>query len=242
MQFKHPELLYALFLLLIPIFIHLFQLRRFQKIQFTNVAFLKKVTLQTRKSSQIKKCLTLLTRLLIIACAVLAFAQPYFSNSDSFNTKSETVIYLDNSFSMQAKGNNGTLLNRAVQDIIEYLPEDERVTIFTNNESFNKTTIKAIKNDLIQLQYSPNQLSYDAAILKGKKAFSKDKSSLKNLILVSDFQQKEKAFTIIKDSSTLVNLVQLKPVNLNNATVDSTFISNTVRVLPLHTIWCDKPC
>ncbi|NNK28782.1 MAG: hypothetical protein HKP06_11155, partial [Flavobacteriaceae bacterium] len=38
MQFKHPELLYALLLLLIPIIIHLFQLRRFKETPFTNVA------------------------------------------------------------------------------------------------------------------------------------------------------------------------------------------------------------
>ena len=55
MQFKHPELLYALFLLIVPILIHLFQLRRFQKVKFTNVKFLKAVKLQTRKRSQIKK-------------------------------------------------------------------------------------------------------------------------------------------------------------------------------------------
>ena len=127
MQFKHPELLYALLLLIIPIIIHLFQLRRFQKVEFTNVQFLKDIVTQTRKSSQLKKWLTLLTRMLLLACIVFAFAQPYFSNSDSFNTKSETVIFLDNSFSMQAKGSNGTLLNKAIQDIIESI---DRTRIF----------------------------------------------------------------------------------------------------------------
>ena len=34
MQFKHPEFLYALFALLIPIIVHLFQLRKFQKEAF----------------------------------------------------------------------------------------------------------------------------------------------------------------------------------------------------------------
>ncbi|MCH7524070.1 MAG: BatA domain-containing protein, partial [Bacteroidetes bacterium] len=43
MQFKYPELLYALLLLLIPIIVHLFQLRKFQKVAFTNVQFLKQV-------------------------------------------------------------------------------------------------------------------------------------------------------------------------------------------------------
>ena len=86
MQFKHPELLYALFALLIPIIVHLFQLRKFQKEAFTNVAFLKEVTLQTRNSSVIKKWLTLLTRLLILAALILAFAQPYTSKKNSLNT------------------------------------------------------------------------------------------------------------------------------------------------------------
>ena len=117
MQFKNPELLYALFLLVIPILIHLFQLRRFQKVEFTNVKFLKSVKLQTRKSSQLKKWITLLTRMLLLACVIIAFAQPFIPNTEDFNEVQETVIYLDNSFSMQAKGSNGTLLNEAIQDI-----------------------------------------------------------------------------------------------------------------------------
>jgi hypothetical protein len=226
MQFKHPELLYALLLLVIPIIIHLFQLRRFQKVEFTNVEFLKNITLETRKSSRLKKWLTLLTRLLLLACVIIAFAQPYIADSNSFNTKSETVIYLDNSFSMQAKSSNGTLLNKAVQDIIENMNENDPITLFTNDNTFINTTTKAIKNDLIQLKHSPNQLSYKATILKGKKAFSKDKNSVKNLILISDFQQKKESFTTEKDSSVNLKLVQLKPENLNNVAIDTVYVSN----------------
>jgi hypothetical protein len=226
MQFKHPELLYALLLLVIPVIVHLFQLRRFQKVAFTNVQFLKNITLQTRKSSKIKKWLTLLTRLLLLACIIIAFAQPYIADSNSFNTKSETVIYLDNSFSMQAKSNNGTLLNKAVQDIIENMDDSEQITLFTNDNSFIHTTTKAIKNDLIQLKHSPNQLSYEAVILKGKKAFSKDGSSIKNLVLISDFQQKKEAFPNETDSLVNLKLVQLKPENHNNVAIDSVYISN----------------
>jgi len=98
MQFKNPELLYALLLLLIPIIVHLFQLRKFKKEAFTNVAFLKKVQLQTRKSSQIKKWLILLTRMGILAAVILAFAQPYTSKTNTINVERETVIFLDNSF------------------------------------------------------------------------------------------------------------------------------------------------
>ncbi|RAJ12025.1 vWA domain-containing protein [Olleya aquimaris] len=225
MQFKNPELLYALFLLLIPIIVHLFQLRKFQKEYFTNVAFLKKVQLQTRKSSTIKKWLTLLTRLLLLAAIIIAFAQPYISKSETFNTEKETVIYLDNSFSMQAKGDKGELLKRAIQDLINNIPDTEKLSLITNTESYRNTTIKAIKNELLQLNYSSNQLTYDAALLKAKKAFSSDSNTIKNLIYISDFQQNTDDFNIKKDSSITLNLVKLTPVNKSNTSIDSLYIS-----------------
>ena len=225
MQFKNPELLYALLLLLIPIIVHLFQLRRFQKVDFTNVAFLKSVTIQTRKSSQLKKWLTLITRLLLLTAVIISFAQPYFSKDDSFKLDSETVIYLDNSFSMQAKGNQGELLKRAVQDILESNYNDEKVTFFTNNSTLKNSSSKTIQNDLLQLAYSSNQLDYNAAILKGKALFSKDNSTRKNLILISDFQQLQQGIEIQSDSSINTNLIQLRPVNTNNVSIDSLYIS-----------------
>ena len=226
MQFKHPELLYALFLLVIPIIVHLFQLRKFQKEMFTNVAFLKEVTLQTRKSSQLKKWLTLLTRLLLLVAIIIAFAQPYTSKKNSFIAKTETVIYLDNSFSMQAKGNRGELLNRAIQDLISQVNEDENVSLITNNQTFKNTTIKAIKNELLKLEYSSQQLNYDAVLLKAKKIFSNTADSHKNLIFISDFQQNENLFNPKADSLIKINAVALKPVNANNVSIDSIYISN----------------
>lgn len=227
MQFKHPELLYALFLLIVPILIHLFQLRRFQKVQFTNVKFLKAVKLQTRKSSQLKKWLTLLTRMLLLACAIIAFAQPFIPNTEDFNEAQETVVYLDNSYSMQATGKNGSLLNEAIQDMINNFPEDEKISLFTNTQTFRNTSLKALKNDLIQLEHSPTQLNYDALFIKGKELFSKDKSSSKNLILISDFQQKNNPITFETDSTITLKLVQPKSTLVSNVSIDSVYISNS---------------
>jgi hypothetical protein len=75
------------------------------------------------------------------------------------------------------------------------------------------------------LEYSSNQLDYNAAILKGKGLFSKDNNTQKNLLLISDFQQLDKPFDIQIDSSISINLVQLKPVNTNNVGIDSLYIS-----------------
>ena len=156
MQFKHPELLYALLLLLIPIIIHLFQLRRFQKVDFTNVAFLKKVTIQTRKSSQLKKWLTLLLRLLALACIILAFAQPFAASKTALNTEKETVLYVDNSHSMQAKGPNGPLLQRALQQLYDNVSGTEKISWFSNTETNKNVSRTDFKNEVLSIDYTTN--------------------------------------------------------------------------------------
>lgn len=155
MQFKYPELLWALFLLLIPIIIHLFQLRRFKKTPFTNVKLLQKVVAESRKSSTLKRWLLLISRLLVVLGLVLAFAQPFFANTSALLEK-ETVIYLDNSYSMQAKRNEETLLESAVQELIEAIPEESVFSLFTNDDVFKEVTLKEIKNELLELDYSPS--------------------------------------------------------------------------------------
>jgi len=160
MQFKHPELLYALLLLIIPILVHLFQLRKFKEQAFTNVKFLKRVKLQTRKSSQLKKWLILLSRLCALAAIILAFAQPFIPSTSAALKEKETIIYLDNSFSMQQKNTQGELLKQSVQEVLKNIPEQQSFTLFTNDKTYRNTNLSAVKNDLLQLKYSNKNLSF----------------------------------------------------------------------------------
>ena len=164
MQFKHPEILYFLFLLVIPILVHLFQFRRFKKEFFTNVKLLKEIQIQTRKSKSIKKWLLLATRLLLLAALIIAFAQPFFTAKDAVNKENELVILLDNSFSMQAKGAKGELLKRSVQELLESFPENQTFSLLTNSEVFWDTDIKSIQKELQQLDYAPTSFELDALL------------------------------------------------------------------------------
>lgn len=224
MQFKHPELLYALFALIIPILVHLFQLRRFQKRLFSNVQFLKSVTIQTRKSSQIKKWLILATRLCVLACIIIAFAQPFLSKNVTTNQQTKTAIYLDNSFSMQLQGAKGPLLQRAVQELLENIPENEIFSIFTNTKTFAEVTKKDIQTELLQIPYVSNQISYETAYLKAKKLIGNTKDSKGRIVMISDFQQKDNNFNIPEDTNTVTNLVQLHPATTQNISIDSLYL------------------
>ena len=224
MQFKHPELLYALFLLLIPIFIHLFQLRKFQKVAFTNVSFLKKVTIETRKSSQLKKWITLVTRMLIFICLIIAFAQPFAASKSALTQNKETVIYIDNSFSMQLKGPEGALLKRALQQLYSQSIRSKNLSWMTNDFYIKNTSHQDFKNDILSVNYSQKQLTPREVLLKSNQLFSKNNpSSEKRLIFISDFQTKETFPEIPKN--LIIDAVQLKQTETSNISIDTAYIS-----------------
>lgn len=225
MQFKHPEVLYFLFLLVIPILVHLFQLRRFKKEYFTNVQFLKELSIQTRKSSIIKKWLLLLTRLFLLLFLIFAFAQPFFSAKDSTKNSNEMYIILDNSYSMQAKGKKGELLKRTIQDLLEYTPEAQKFSLITNADNYWNTDIKSIQKELQNLNYSASPFRLDNLIAKvnaRKSAFNKD------IIVITDAVGLEEKQTKSFRKEDTIYFIIPKAEQKNNIAIDSVFIQQNL--------------
>lgn len=224
MQFKHPEILFALLLLIIPIIIHLFQLQRFTKVPFTNVHFLKRIELQTRKSSQLKKWLILLTRLLAFTAIIFAFSQPYFSDFEE-NQEHNTIIYLDNSLSMQIKGKRGELLKVAIQEIINNIQQNTTYSFITNDHVFKNIDSKQLKNELIKTEYSSIKLNLNTVLLKIEQINLNKINASNNIILISDFQVINKIniqdVTNVNSPIYCVNLTSNKNFNIS---IDSVFI------------------
>ena len=227
MQFKHPEILWALFLLIIPILIHLFQLRRFTKTPFTNVAMLQKVVSESRKSNTLKKWLLLITRLMLLAAIIIAFAQPFTSANTALQEK-ETVVYLDDSFSMQAKNNGISLLEKAVQDFIKNIGSDTEFSLFTNEKTFGNVRITDVQNSLLSLPFSLKQLNLNEIGLKAGSLFSKNKGSIKNLIVISDFQERISAGNSKLDSILQVYFVPIQARELQNVSIDSVYVDGSL--------------
>lgn len=225
MHFKHPEILYFLFLLIVPILVHLFQLRRFKKEYFTNVRFLKALSIQTRKSSKIKKWLLLACRLLVLIFIILAFAQPFFESKDSKNASNELYIILDNSFSMQAKGKKGELLKRAVQELLEETPEKMNFSLLTNSENYWNTDIKSIRSALQNLKYSATPFQVDPVMAKlkaHKSAFKKE------IIVITDAVGLDYKQLRNSDATDSPIFIIPKAEQKNNVAIDSVFIHKTL--------------
>jgi len=167
MQFKHPEILYFLGFILIPILVHLFQLQKFKKTPFTNVAFLQKIILQTRKSSTLKKWIILASRILLFTAIIIAFSQPYFSSKKA-EEKQHTFIYLDNSLSLISKGEKGLLLQNSIKEIIENTSEKETYSLLTNSDFYEKINSIELKKVLLKLQTNASSRGLEEVLLKIK--------------------------------------------------------------------------
>ena len=225
MQFKHPEILYFLFVLVIPILVHLFQLRRFKKEYFTNVQFLKELSIQTRKSSKIKKWLLLITRLLLLTLLIIAFAQPFFKAKDSKNISNEMYIVLDNSYSMQAKGNKGELLKRAIQELLENTPENQTFSLITNTESYWNTDIKSIQKEVQNISYSALPFQLESAMAKIK---SRKSANNKDVIIITDaIGLKPKQLKSI-DKNFNTYFINPEAEQKNNISIDSVYMNQTL--------------
>jgi len=224
MHFKNPEILFALFTLLIPILIHLFQLQRFVKVPFTNVKFLKEIELQTRKSSKLKKLLILLSRMATLAALIIAFAQPYFSKSDT-SKKWETIFYIDNSLSMSAKGAQGELLKRVSQEIIENLPSKGSFSLLTNDQFITDLDQNDLKETLLQIDYAAQNSDVNSLILKTEQYFKRSSEINYKFLWISDFQKssENELPPVFKDLP--LDIVVLKPVLNKNLSIDSVFVS-----------------
>jgi hypothetical protein len=225
MHFKYPAIFYFLFILIVPILIHLFNLKKFKKIEFTNVQFLKKISIETRKSSQVKKLLILATRLLCFTALIFTFSQPYLGNKKIEDNR-HYYIYLDNSESLNTNGNNGNLLKTATHDIIENSPENERYSLLTNDDLRINISKKELKKDLRNIQISNNITSFEDKINAIERELKNKSNDLYKILLISDFQYFKKE---INNEFTNVtrpfSVVKLTSNVKNNISVDSVYIS-----------------
>jgi hypothetical protein len=106
MQLVYPGFLWGLVAVGIPIAIHLLQLRRPQRVLFTNTGFIREVELTTLRRRRVQELLVLLARVLAIVALVTLFCQPFIPANKQVvsGNEGQVTVLVDNSGSMQAAG------------------------------------------------------------------------------------------------------------------------------------------
>lgn len=239
MQFIFPTFLWALLALAIPIIIHLFHFRRFKKIYFPNVRFLKEVKEETSARSRLKNLLVLLMRLLAVTFLALAFAQPFLPKDTEIKQGKKAVsVYIDNSFSMEALSEDVPLLERAKQrarEIIQVYGAEDRFQILTNDFEGRHQRLVGKEEALSfidDINISPSVNTLDKVLVRQTQVV--DVENIDNPIIyqISDFQKNitEGLFSW-QDTSAQINLIPLQAVQEKNISIDSTWFAAPVQVV-----------
>ena len=137
-------------------------------------------------------------------------------------------MYLDDSFSMQAKNNGISLLEKAVQDFIKNIGADTEFSLFTNEKTFSNVRVSDIQNSLLSLTFSHKQLNLNEIGLKANTLFSQNQGTIKNLIVISDFQERISVANPELDSRLQVHFVPLQAQELQNISIDSVFVDDAL--------------
>ena len=232
MSYQNPQILYFLFALAIPIFIHLFNLRKHKVVYFSNIRFLKEIQSEKKKRSILKQILILLSRLLAITSLILAFSNPFIPSDTEKSNTNNTFIYVDNSFSMDNVSERGKLLDVAKEDaikILESTPTNNNIWILTNQFSSTENISKNKKQakDYILSIATSSEVRSKKDIIEKQKSISNEVSSL---YIISDFQKSSTEKEHLKqiDSNSNIVLIPNKQQLQNNISIDSCYLSSPI--------------
>ena len=237
MSFAYPTFLWALAAIALPIIIHLFYFRRFKKVYFTNVNFLKEVKEERSTRNRLKHLLVLLSRILTVAFLVLAFAQPFLpqkENVEQAKGEQSVSIYLDNSFSMGLRSSAVSLFDKAKQkarEIANAFPADTRFQLLTNDfegrhqRLLNKEQFMAY---LEETNISPQVRSLNEVLERQRQALAFSNAERKNLFMVSDFQRN--GVDMENDTSFSIYMVPLQSAERRNLYIDSVWFDSPMRL------------
>lgn len=240
MYFLNPWFLLGLLAVSIPVIIHLFNFRRFKKIYFSNVRFVKSIKEETQKQSKLRHLIIMFLRIFAIACLVIAFAQPFLKKSDT-NANAGKVnyvsIYLDNSFSMQAEGKRGILLDEAkikAAEIVNAYSNSDYFRLLTND--FEAKHLRYVTKDELldfvkEINLSPVTRNLSDVFTRLKEKNNPNGSGQYSSYIISDFQKNTADISHVSADSLSQNYLIPVASNPNtNLYIDSCWFDSPVHL------------
>ncbi len=135
MAFLNPAVLIALAAASIPLLLHLLNLRKLRKVEFSSLRFLKELQKTRIRKVKLKQILLLILRTGLVIFAVLAFARPVLQGTSGLpgaRAAGTAIIVIDNSVSMQVKDDGGERFRQAkkiAHEIVAALGEGDEAAI-----------------------------------------------------------------------------------------------------------------
>jgi len=229
-NFLNPNVLWGLFAIAIPIIIHLFNLRRVKRVEFSNTSLLRRVKEESSAKRKPVELLILMSRVLGVVLLVLTFARPvYKDEQNDLSLQGEVLLYLDNSFSLSVKDQGGqSAFDNAYnlsQDLVNAYP-DGTIFRFIENAYSNSIATEFTKSSLTDNLTEIQQVGVDRSFEEISNR-QKGQAISGDVYLVSDFQNSQGLNLLSADTTSNYFLVPAIGSDYSNVFVDSVFLQNT---------------
>ena len=237
MNFLFPTFLIGLAAIAIPIIIHLFNFRKYKKVYFTNVQFLKELKQESDNKSKLKEWLILAMRILAISCLVFAFAQPFIPGKvKTIQGEKAISIYIDNSFSMESTNKKGTLLENSktlATEIVNTFNASDKFQLLTNDfEGKHQRFIskEEFVEQLNDVKISSATKSISDVIKRQQDFLQNSSAKNKRIFLLSDFQKNTSVISKSDiDTSISISCIPIASSEVNNVYIDSVWFETPVQ-------------
>ena len=200
MSFLNPLVLLALATIAIPLLLHLFNLRRPQRVDFSSLAFVKELQKSAVQRVRIKQWLLLALRMLAIACLVLAFAQPTLTGDlAGIGQKVRTAhaIVIDNSLSMTMADAEGVYLSQAkdrAEGVVSAASDGDDVLVWPvaregSTRPSMVQSLPAARDAVQQVEPGAGAQTVASAIAQAARELEESTAPRSVVYVVSDLQQ-----------------------------------------------------
>ena len=234
MEFLNYSIFYYLFLLAIPVIIHLFNFRKHKKLLFSSTYFLKEINKKNKTTYQIRRWIVLFNRIIIITLIITAFTLPFLKKENNIKELEKICIYIDNSFSMERTDEKKTsLLDYAkinANQIINQLNNTQQVLIITNDfeKKHQKWYSPKESRELINNIDISNKQENLINILKRYNRII-ESNNIHRLYIFSDFQKNAVPITSFENITSNIKIGLLESSQINNISIDTCYFNQPIR-------------
>ncbi|PKP04999.1 MAG: hypothetical protein CVU11_02315 [Bacteroidetes bacterium HGW-Bacteroidetes-6] len=240
MLFGSPTILWVLAALSVPVIVHLFDFRRYKRVQFSDNYLLVQLLEKNRRQNRLRQIIIMILRMLFIASLVFAFAKPYFPSGNAISTTGDRLfvsVYIDNSLSMETSDGKTDLLEKArvkAREIAAAFPPASMFRLITNDfqgiydrfaargefiDMLNSVGISPFSRPMSQVVSRMSDLA-DREAIDGNHFF----------YLLSDFQKVTADISDIRENSKRIYLMPLAAETPANIAVDSVWFSGPLQL------------
>lgn len=246
MTFLNPAFLFGLLAAGIPVIIHLLNLRKLQRVEFSTLRFLKELQKNQIRKIKLKQWLLLLLRVLLILFLVTAFSRPALKGVSvagiTSSAKTTAVLIIDNSISMDVIDQDGSLFNKAKSSaisLVNTLQEGDEVAVITTADNLPEIqltkNLTEVQKKIRDLEISSVKGSTGDALLKAVPLIEQSLNYNREIFIFSDFQtsgfpaaENVTDLTSVLGERVHTYLIPVKKEGIYNAGIDDLRINSEI--------------